>query len=120
MQITKKQACWLYNQIVQEHGQNVFINGAGEIVIEYHDYDKTKEKGFMPYFFDGTGTMPCKLQKENFRIVFYQSQSEAIRSRALQADKDTAKEINTIRLELQKIITFIAQDNYSVKEYLKG
>lgn len=119
MEITKKQANWLYNQITQENGKHVFLNGAGNIVIEYADNDKTESMGFMPYFFDGTSIQPCKLQKENYKIAFLARETDIIRSRSLRPDNNTAAEVETIKETLQNLLIAIRKDNENVRNYLK-
>lgn len=119
MEITKKQANWLYNQITQENGKDVFLNGAGNIVIEYADNDKTESMGFMPYFFDGTSIQPCKLQKENYKIAFLARETDIIRSRSLRPDNNTAAEVETIKETLQNLLIAIRKDNENVRNYLK-
>ena len=119
MEITKKQANWLYNQITQENGKYAFLNGAGNIVVEYADDEKTEKMGFMPYFFNGTSTQPCKLQQENYKIVFTGRETDIIRGRSLRADNNTAAEIETIKETLQKVLIAIRKDNENVRNYLK-
>ena len=115
--ISNKKATWIYNQATCENGNIILINDKGNIVVEYHDYDKTDTMGFMKYFYDGTGKMPCLLQKENYKILLTSCDTEILRQRALQAKNDIQNEVAEIQIKANKTIEGIKVNLAKIKEF---